>query len=370
MAEQNMRPGETGPLQTPIAGEITEPLLDWYASHARKLPWRADADPYHIWISEIMLQQTRIEAAIPYYQRFIAELPDIRSLAAVDDERLMKLWEGLGYYSRARNLKKAAQEIVERYAGVMPADYEALLGLSGVGTYTAGAIASLAFGLPEPAVDGNVLRVLMRLTGDDSDILRETTRKRVRAELRQIYPSGARAAAMTQALMELGQTVCIPHGTPRCRECPWGAFCRARAEDRTGVLPIRNQKTKRTVAEKTVLLLHSEGKVAIRKREATGLLAGLWEFPSVDGFVEEEEVRAFLLSRGCMVKALEPAVRATHVFTHREWHMESYWVELERPVAEGGFLWVPETALDSQYALPSAFRAFREYLRMPFDCRK
>ena len=179
-------------------------LVEWYAAHKISMPWREDPTPYHVWISEIMLQQTRIEAAIPYYYRFLEALPDIPSLAAVEDDKLLKLWQGLGYYSRARNLKKAAVEILDRYDGRLPADAKALRGLPGIGDYTAGAIASIAYGLPEPAVDGNVLRVVMRLTACDDDILAPSTRKRVAEMLRAVYPSGADAAALT-ALPGVGQ---------------------------------------------------------------------------------------------------------------------------------------------------------------------
>ena len=204
-------------------------LTDWYRAEGRELPWRTDPSPYHVWLSEIMLQQTRIEAVIPYYERFLAVCPTVTALSEVDDEVLMKLWEGLGYYSRARNLKKAAKQVVEQHGGELPADYAALRALPGIGAYTAGAIASICFGLPEPAVDGNVLRVVTRLTADESDITKEATKRAVTEALRAVYPTEPdQAAAMTQALMELGERVYIPGGVPRCAECPLGASCLAR----------------------------------------------------------------------------------------------------------------------------------------------
>ena len=199
-----------------VLGAAVEPLSAWYSENQKALPWRENRDPYRIWLSEIMLQQTRTTAVIPYYHRFMEQLPDVEALARVDDGVLMKLWEGLGYYSRARNLKKAAIQIVEMHGGKLPADYRALLALPGIGEYTAGAIGSIAFGLPEPAVDGNVLRVVTRLLCSDLDIALPDTKKQVTEALRSIYPSGEAASTLTQAIMELGENVCIPNGRPRC----------------------------------------------------------------------------------------------------------------------------------------------------------
>ena len=214
-------------------------IADWDAAVRRDLPWRRSPTPYHVWISEIMLQQTRIEAVIPYYERFLAELPDVAALASVDDDRLMKLWEGLGYYSRARNLKKAAQQVIERFGGALPATAEELRSLPGIGEYTAGAIASLAFHKPEPAVDGNVLRVLSRLLASKDDVMSPAVRKSVTADLRSIYPSGEQAALVTEGLMELGETLCIPNGEPLCDACPAAALCRARAAGDPTQYPVR-----------------------------------------------------------------------------------------------------------------------------------
>jgi A/G-specific adenine glycosylase len=341
---------------------IVEPLLAWYEQNRRLLPWRQAPSPYHVWLSEIMLQQTRIEAVIPYYERFLAACPTIKALSEIDDEALMKLWEGLGYYSRARNLKKAAIAVMQMYGGELPPSYEALLSLPGIGAYTAGAISSIAFGLPEPAVDGNVLRVIARLTADESDVLAERTKRRVTEALRAIYPRTAdEAADMTQALMELGEQLCIPNGTPRCESCPLGAFCRARAERTTDRIPYRAPKKGRKIRKRTVLLLLHGGKVALRKRGEQGLLAGLWEFVSIEAPMEVEQLRADLATQGMDGYRLTPTSDAKHVFTHVEWLMRGYFVQCEDEINtfDGTpLVWVTLRELTERYALPTAYRAF------------
>ena len=210
--------------------ELPLPLIRWYREHARALPWRSDPTPYHVWISEIMLQQTRVAAVLGYYRRFLAELPGVAELAAAEEDRLMKLWQGLGYYSRARNLQKAARQIMEEHGGRFPHTYEGIRALAGVGDYTAGAISSIAFGLPVPAVDGNVLRVVSRIAGYDGDITRPETRRRVGEALGRVMPLEA-PGEFNQALMELGATVCLPNGAPLCERCPAAHLCRALRED-------------------------------------------------------------------------------------------------------------------------------------------
>lgn len=340
---------------------IVEPLLLWYEQHRRPLPWRTDPTPYHVWISEIMLQQTRIEAVLPYYERFLSAFPTVEALAVAEDDRLMKLWEGLGYYNRARNLKRAAQRIVE--LGEMPKDLPGLLSLPGIGAYTAGAIASIAFGLPEPAVDGNVLRVITRLLADESDVRAETTKRHITDRLRAIYPTDpAGASAMTQALMELGEVACIPNGTPHCENCPLGAFCLARLRGLTGQIPLRSPKKPRTVLHRTVLLLIYDGKIAIRKRSERGLLSGLWEFPAVETALDRDGCCSQLRAMGFTPVTVKPAGTAVHLFTHIEWHMNGFLVELssdQLPAdAPNGLIFVTPHALQSDHALPSAFRAF------------
>ncbi len=235
--------------------EAASRICEWYAASRRVLPWREDPTPYHTWIAEIMLQQTRIEAVIPYYQRFLESLPDIPSLAAVSEDRLLKLWEGLGYYSRARNLKKAAMLLTENYGGELPASAEELRKLPGIGDYTAGSIASISFGLPEPAVDGNVLRVLSRLLACPDDIAKTAVRRRAAELLREAYPTGREAGVLTEGIMELGETVCLPNAVPRCGSCPLRTVCLAHLAGEELSYPVKSAAGKRRVEEKTVFLL-------------------------------------------------------------------------------------------------------------------
>lgn len=335
--------------------QIVTPLLYWYQANARVLPWRSDPTPYHVWISEIMLQQTRVEAVISYYERFLSYLPDIASLAAVDDDLLMKLWEGLGYYSRARNLKKAAKVIMERYEGMLPSSVEALLTLPGIGPYTAGAIASIAYQQPEPAVDGNVIRVLTRLLADPTPTSDPALSRSLSARLRPIYPP-EQSRAFTQALMELGAIVCIPNGAPHCEGCPLAFLCRARAENAVEDYPIRGEKKARKIIPRTILRVRCGERLAIRRREEGGLLHGLWELPAIEGHVDETTVREFLGSLGMNVLSIGPSLEAKHIFTHLEWHMHSFEVITDLPSA--CFVWASPNELHTRYALPSAFRAF------------
>lgn len=340
-----------------ILNEMTAPLLYWYQGAARDLPWRRDVTPYHVWISEIMLQQTRVEAVKGYYARFLEAFPTVEALAAAEDDVLNKVWQGLGYYSRARNLKKAAIRLVEDYNGVLPADYEALLSLPGIGAYTAGAIGSIAFGLPTPAVDGNVLRVVTRLCADDADIMKQTTKDSVTAALAEIYPETPdEAAMMTQALMELGATVCVPNGAPHCEECPLASLCQAHADGEELLYPNKPPKKGRTRVDKTVFLLRCGNRYAIRKRPDEGLLSGLWEFPSVDAVLDEQEAVSCLRRGGLAVEAVERIPDAKHIFTHIEWHMRGYLVSVrnEHP----SYVWADAEEIRQIYSIPSAFKAF------------
>ncbi|MBQ8350576.1 MAG: A/G-specific adenine glycosylase [Clostridia bacterium] len=347
---------------------IVTPLCAWYGKYARPLPWREGSDPYHIWLSEVMLQQTRIEAVKPYYARFLAAAPTVSALAALPDDRLMKLWEGLGYYSRARNLKRAAQAICEKHGGVLPADYEALRALPGIGDYTAGAIASIAFGLPYPAVDGNVLRVVTRLVGDEDDILRPETKKRITAALTEVYRTAPDPAALTQGLMELGEVVCMPNRAPLCEECPLAALCRARAEGSWDHIPYRAPKKGRKIIRKLVLMLHDEnGCYAIRRRPEDGLLAGLWELPQLDlpdaladgdDAALDELARDFCRRHGLIAAESAAAPAARHIFTHLEWHMQGRFLNVKQEETVDGLLFVSADELASTYALPTAFRAY------------
>ena len=327
-------------------------IADWYALSRRVLPWREEPTPYRVWISEIMLQQTRIEAVIPYYHRFLAELPDVTALAAVEEDRLLKLWEGLGYYSRARNLKRAAEMVMRDFGGELPHTAAALRTLPGIGDYTAGAIASIACGEPEPAVDGNVLRVLSRLLENGGDVLSPAVKKSVTTLLREHYPRGEAAALTTEGLMELGETVCIPNGAPKCEPCPWQSLCRAHQNGTEENYPVKAPPRPRRIEERSVLLLRWGDRWAIRQREKKGLLAGLWEFPNEPGAVTEEELRA----RFPQAERIAPCGRARHVFTHVEWRMEGWRLDLKRPLP--GLTWEAAAEIRSRYSIPTALKAY------------
>ena len=336
-----------------VLENLPEVLLPWYRENARALPWRATVDPYPIWVSEIMLQQTRVAAVLGHYARFLEALPTVEDLAAAPEEQLMKLWEGLGYYSRARNLQKAAKMVAER--GAFPDTYEGLLALPGVGDYTASAIASAAFGRREAAVDGNVLRVVMRLLDCPADIAEPKVKAAVRAAVQAVMPEeGEDARIFNQAMMELGATVCVPNGEPKCDICPAKEFCLARQRGTAMSLPVKKAKKARRAEEKTVYVLVKEGKVALRQRGEGGLLAGLWEFPNVPGKLEESHAAAPLKEWGLVPKAWKRKLTAKHIFTHVEWHMTGYVLEVE---GEGPFLWADAAELTA-HAVPSAFGKF------------
>ena len=341
--------------------ELAERLIPWYLANEKSLPWREDPAPYHVWISEIMLQQTRIEAVIPYYRRFLSAFPTVAHLAAADDDLLMKCWEGLGYYSRARNLKRAAIEIMADHGGCLPETAKALEKLPGIGPYTAGAIASIAFGKPAPAVDGNVFRVVTRLLLDGGDIGKLDTRARVTAFLAGEYPEeGEGCRHFTQALMELGQEVCIPVGAPRCDVCPLKDVCEANREGRQAEFPVKAPKAERRIEKKTVLLFRAGGRYALRRRAASGLLAGMWELPNFEGWLFETDALAVAEGYGLSPIGVTPLGDGKHVFTHIEWHMKGYLVECEKE--SDAFLFASAGELAKSYAVPSAFRAYRKYI--------
>lgn len=329
------------------------PLLSWYEEHARILPWREEPEGYRVWISEIMLQQTRVEAVKPYFERFLEALPDVASLASVEDDRLMKLWEGLGYYNRARNLKKAAGIIMEEYGGEIPETYEELLKLPGIGSYTAGAVSSIAFGYPVPAVDGNVLRVISRVMASREDILKASTKKWMEAHLKETMPKD-RASHFNQGLIEIGAIVCVPNGQPHCEECPLLSICLAGRHHLTDEIPVKTPSKKRRVEEKTVCILEHDDRVALNKRADTGLLASLYELPNREGHLKQEEIpAAFGLSPDTILE-LEPAGDAKHIFSHVEWHMIGYRVRLRDQIPKS-YIAVKKEELKTTYALPNAF---------------
>lgn len=344
----------------PVAAAVA-PLLVWYEQNARTLPWREDRNPYHIWLSEIMLQQTRVEAVIPYYHRFLAALPTIGKLAAVEEEQLLKLWEGLGYYSRARNLKKAAVLCVEQYGGMLPPTYDELLKLPGFGPYTAAAVASIAFGAPVPAVDGNVLRVVSRLCAYGEDIMLPAVRKAVFTCLLPYMTE--KPGEMNQAFMDLGALVCLPNGAPKCMDCPVSFCCEAFSNRQERLFPVKRAKAARRIEKRVVLLICAEQRVLLHKRDAQGLLAGLWEFPNFEGSSDETAVRDYCAGIGLPAKKICRLDDAKHIFTHIEWHMTSFAVEMDRCIEVKDGVWVKAEDLKEQYPLPGAFHAFREAVR-------
>jgi A/G-specific adenine glycosylase len=339
-----------------ILARLPSALLPWYEENKRDLPWRADREPYHVWISEIMLQQTRVEAVKGYYSRFLEKLPTIEALANADDEVLHKLWEGLGYYSRVRNLKKAAQTVMGQYDGIFPMDYESVLTLPGIGEYTAGAICSICYDLPTPAVDGNVLRVISRIADDATPVGDPKHKKQIRESLEQVYPT--EAGAFTQALMELGATLCGPNWKPRCKECPCREFCQGYLNGTAESLPVKAPKKQKRIEEYTVFLLSCGELMAIEKRPETGLLADLWQFPNVSKKLEPDQALEFLTKMGLKPRELLRQAERKHVFTHIRWEMRGYWVEVDSP--EGGFRWLTPEELAGEAALPTAFRQFLE----------
>lgn len=339
---------------------MAAPLLAWYDENKRDLPWRGEhPDPYRVWVSEIMLQQTRVAAVMPYYRAWMEALPTVEALASADEERIMKLWQGLGYYSRARNLRRAARMIVEQYGGRFPETYRELLNLPGVGDYTAGAVASIAFRQAVPAVDGNVLRVASRVADIREDIMDPRVRASIRAMMEAAMPAD-RPGTFNQALMDLGAMVCLPNAAPACGRCPLAGLCEANRLGIQDQLPVRRKKAARRVEELTVYLLVRRGRIALRRREDTGLLAGLWEFPHVSGSLTDGEAGKPLADWGLTALEWRKKLAAKHVFTHVEWHMTGYLLETE---GEGpDFTWADRAGLEA-LAVPSAFGKFLEEAR-------
>lgn len=357
---------------------IIVPLQDWFMREGRQLPWRVklpgqegeglkEPDPYRIWVSEIMLQQTRIETVKPYYRRFLQQLPDVAALAAAPLEELHKLWEGLGYYSRVRNMKTAAEQVMTDYGGKMPDSFEELLKLKGIGRYTAGAVASIAYGEPVPAVDGNVLRVLARVSADDGDIGKQSQKNRYEkmlAELMQNNLSVLQPGIFNQALMELGEIICIPGGVPHCGDCPWKDLCQSKKEGLTDRIPVKTRSGDRRIEERTVVLLRLGDRVALRKRPDQGLLAGLYEFPNWEGTMSAETVMEELKTYGLKPERIRPVPDAKHIFSHVEWKMKGYEVEIaENQTDENAdFIFLERTQLRKEYAVPAAFSAYMKLL--------
>lgn len=344
--------------------EIVQPLISWYRQNKRILPWRDQKNAYYTWVSEIMLQQTRVEAVKPYFLRFIGELPDVKALAECPEEKLMKLWEGLGYYNRVRNMQSAAQVVVAEYGGVLPASYDELLALKGIGSYTAGAIASIAYDIPVPAVDGNVLRVFSRITEDRQDIMKQSVRSQVEEKLLGIMPKDA-PGDFNQALMELGAVVCVPNGPARCMECPVAALCKAYHHGTVDELPVKAPKKKRTIENKTVLVIQDGECTAIRKRPQEGLLAGLYELPNVEGHLSMDEALQKVKEMNLEPLHIEVLPEAKHIFSHIEWRMIGYRIHVSslEERKEEPFIFIEKKQSEKQYAIPSAFRAYIKYMK-------
>ena len=344
--------------------EIVVPLLEWYDKQKRTLPWRSKPTPYRVWVSEIMLQQTRVEAVKPYFERFMKALPTVKKLAACPEEELLKLWEGLGYYNRVRNMQKTAKILAEENKGELPAQFDELIRLPGIGKYTAGAISSIAFGIPVPAVDGNVLRVITRITADERDISRDSVKQAVARDIQEIIPM-RRAGDFNQALIELGAIVCVPNGPAKCQECPVAHLCEARKKDIVTELPKKAPKKARTIEKKTVLLIKDGEKIAIRKRPKKGLLAGLYEFPNAEGHLSEDEVLALVKSYGLAPLFIQKLEDSKHIFTHKEWHMSGYAVRVEELEEETeGLLFVERETVEKEYPIPSAFAAYAKQINI------
>ena len=341
-------------------------MLLWYDQNARDLPWRKDIQPYHILLSEIMLQQTRAEVVKGYYTRFLEEIPTLEALARVDEDKLLKLWEGLGYYSRARNLQKAARQIVQELQGRFPSDYNQILKLPGVGAYTAGAIASICFNAPTPAVDGNVLRVIARVAGIYEAVDIPAVKKRFTVALAERYPA-ARCGDFTQSLIELGATVCLPKRKPRCDACPLATVCRALSDNTVTQLPVKLEKKAKKEQEITLFVFRCGSKLAINRRARSGLLAGLWEFPNVQEKLGEQQAMAIAGQWGTQPVALTKTVCRAHVFTHIRWQMTCYYIDCT--VQSPQFLWVDQSVLARDYALPTAFRMFFDQEETAQNCK-
>lgn len=348
-------------LGSPLLKESVEPVVAWYRKHRRNLPWREHPDAYRVWVSEIMLQQTRVEAVKPYYERFLEAFPDVAALAEAEEDKLLKMWEGLGYYNRVRNMQKAAQQVMTEHNGRFPQSYDEILKLSGIGHYTAGAISSFAYGIAKPAVDGNVLRVVSRLLASDADIMKASTRAQMERLIEEVIPIDA-AADFNQGLIEIGAIVCVPNGEPKCEICPVAHLCKAKAQNIQMELPVKTKAKARRIEKRTVLIFRDNETVAIRKRPVKGLLAGLYELPNVEGHLTRKEVIEYGKEIGLTPIRVKKLASAKHIFSHVEWHMIGYEVlvdELEKNCSEK-MIFAGREEIDRKYSIPSAFEAYIE----------
>ena len=339
---------------------VSEPLLRWYDEHARVLPWRGIHDPYRTWVSETMLQQTRVETVLSYYNRFLERFPDVAALAAAPEDDVMKLWEGLGYYRRARNLQKGARQVMEEYGGEIPSATDELLNICGIGAYTAGAIASIAFDRPVPAVDGNVFRVVSRMAGIRENVGIPSVKRETERIAAELVPE-ARPGDFNQAMMDLGATVCTP-GTPGCDRCPLTALCDAcRAGDAEDIPELPRKNPPRPI-DYDLCLIFSGGRVLMRQRTET-MLQGLWIFPMLEGRHTARQLPAAVKRRtGMAVTDLRAAGEARHVFTHQVWQMKIYTMRTDALDAPEGWRFVTPGEMDA-LALPTAVKRAAEIVR-------
>lgn len=345
--------------------EINQPLLEWFYQNQRNMPWRDYPSFYYVWVSEIMLQQTRVDTVIPYFERFVEQLPTIESLAQADEDVLLKLWEGLGYYNRVRNLQIAAKQIMEDYHGNPPSNYEDLIKLKGIGEYTAGAILSIVYNQKKAAVDGNVLRVLSRVLGDSSDITSLTTKKRMKELIEQNMPDDARG--FTQSLMELGALICIPNGKPKCKSCPIRSFCKAYQTNTISKYPVKKASKQRKVEKRTVLLMIYKNKILIQKRTNSGLLKGLYEYPNMEGHFTKHEMKYYFDELGLYAPDMKKIHSTKHIFSHKEWHLQGYVVPLiDTALGRKKYLkdelWVSIEELHQTYSIPTAYQSYTKWL--------
>ncbi len=334
--------------------KFREQLLNWYDENRRILPWREDATPYRVWVSEIMLQQTRVEAVKPYFERFVKELPTLQDLSVASDDTLFKLWEGLGYYNRVMNMKKCAIECVEKHGGNLPSTYDELIQLPGIGAYTAGAIASIAYKQKVPAVDGNVLRVFSRVLISEDDILKESTKRKFQKIIMEYLPED-RSDAFNQALMEIGALICVPNAAPRCNICPVASECMGYQSGDAHRLPNKAVKKARKIDKKTVLVITYQNQVHLCQREEKGLLAGLYEFDVYEGYLTKNQIRDQFKGNIKRMTALEDT---KHIFSHVEWHMKGYLIELNDKTIDG--IWCTKKEIEETYAIPTAYKVYKK----------
>lgn len=351
--------------------QIAQPLVAWYRKNKRELPWRDIQDPYRIWVSEIMLQQTRVEAVKPFYARFLNALPTVSDLADVEEDKLLKLWEGLGYYNRVRNMQKAAQQIMVEYGGEFPHEYEQIRELTGIGNYTAGAISSFAFGVAKPAVDGNVLRVISRITGSYDDVMKASTKTKVEEQLEAVIPKDA-ACDFNQGLIELGAIVCVPNGAPKCDACPLAHLCYANQHGVQDELPVKSKAKARKIEKRTIFIFKDGENVAIRKRPKRGLLAGLYELPNVEGELTQDEALAYCRGIGLAPLHIRPIGEAKHIFSHVEWQMVGYSIrvdELENSCTEN-MLFIHPEEVEKEFPIPAAFEKYVKFINVKIGQEK